>query len=484
MFTLTSALARTAEQFAHAPAMLQVEDSWAEHGDAIARLSAALMAQGLRRGDRVAIVARNSPAQARLFHAGYWSGILPVPTNWRLSPGEVAAQLADCQPNLIVADAEFVGLIPPEARERTTGWSELAALAENADPGERADLTAGDPALLVYTGGTTGRAKGVLLTHGNIVANAFQVMDQMRFSQDSRYLHVAPMFHSADLLGTAVTILGGAHAYLAGFDPTELVDAIDTHRITHTMLPPTAIKFVLDAGLAPKGGTLERLIYGSSAMSAATIARACRHFDGVALLQGYGLTETAPLLTILNNEAHARIAMGGDALADSAGQALPGVELRLDQGEVLARGPNIATTYWNQPDETVRAFANGWFRTGDIGRFDEAGHLHLLGRSKDMIVTGGENVYSIEVERILSTHPEVRDVAVIGLPDPIWGEIVTAVLVAETRPIDDAELTRHCRAHLGGFKVPKRFVWRDGLPRSALGKVLKHVLRAGLEDLQ
>lgn len=482
MFTLSSALVRTAEQCANAPAMLDAGETWGDHTQRVARLSAALAAKGVQRGDRIAVIARNSSDQARLLHSGYWSGALPVPINWRLAPGEVAEQLADCQPKLIVVEAEFEGLVPPDLRSQVSGWQDLHAMEAAADACEPAELTAEDAALLVYTGGTTGRAKGVLLTHGNIVSNAFQSMEQMRFSHQSRYLHVAPMFHSADLLGTAVTILGGAHAYLADFGSDAFSEAVERNGITHTMLPPTAIRFLLDSGQTAKSGTLERLIYGSSVMSAATIRQACQHFDGVALLQGYGLTETAPLLTILGPEAHESILAGNDALADSAGRPLPGVELRLEAGEVMARGPNIARNYWNQPEETARAFADGWFRTGDLGRFDGSGRLYLMGRAKDMIVTGGENVYAVEVERVLMAHPQVREVAVFGLPDPTWGETVTAVVVAEEKPVDDTELIRHCKASLGGFKVPKRFIWRDHLPRSALGKVLKHVLRNDLED--
>lgn len=484
MFPLTIALSRTAKQFARAPAMLDEEETWGAHGVSIARLAASLAARGLARGDRIAIIGRNSPAQARALHACYWGGYLPVPLNWRLSPREIADQLADCEPKLVVSDDAFAGLVPADLRERRVSWSELAAPSQSADPIDHAELTTDEPALLLYTGGTTGRAKGVVLSHGNIVANALQVSDDMRFSRHSRYLHVAPMFHSADLLGTAVTILGGAHAFLPDFSPQAFVDAVDRHGVTHTMLPPTAIHFLLDGQHKPKNGTLERLIYGSSAMDANAIVAACERLQGVTLLQGYGLTETSPLLTVLGGDAHRRIMAGEVLLANSAGRALPGVELRLVDGEVFARGPNIAQTYWNRPDETGQAFQEGWFRTGDIGRFDDAGNLFLLGRTKDMIVTGGENVYAIEVEKVLTIHPDIREAAVIGLPDATWGEIVTAVIVPANSPIEEDEIIRHCREHLGGFKVPRRIVWREELPRSALGKVLKHELKKNMDDAE
>ncbi|MEM9011398.1 MAG: AMP-binding protein [Pseudomonadota bacterium] len=485
MFRLSLALVRNAAQVPRAPAMLGDQgtggEDWVTHTDRVARLAGGLATKGLQPGDRIAILARNSPAQARIFHACYWSGVLPAPINWRLSPGEIAAQIEDCAPALIVADDAFAPHLPTAWQNRTLGWPEVEEMAGGA-PIPAAELGPDDPALLVYTGGTTGRAKGVALSHGNIVANAFQVMEDMAFARDSRFLHVAPMFHSADLLGTGVTLLGGAHGFLADFSPDGFVAAVDDQGITHTMLPPTAIRFILEAGRAPTGGTLRRLIYGSSAMNPEEIARACRHFAGVGLLQGYGLTETAPLLTILGAEEHARIAAGEDALAQSAGRALTGVELKLaDGGEVLARGPNVARGYWSA-EAPADSPADGWFRTGDIGRLDEAGYLYLLGRSKDVIVTGGENVYAVEVERVLLDHPQLSDAAVVGLPDPTWGEVVTAAVVLSGAEFDEQDVLRHCRARLGGFKVPKRFHAVEALPRSALGKVLKQELRAALGD--
>ncbi|MEM1274347.1 MAG: AMP-binding protein [Pseudomonadota bacterium] len=479
MFPLTQALARSAVQFSQAPAMLGEEETWHLHGKRVAQRAAILAARGFSRGDRLAIIGRNSAEQARVIHACYWGGFLPVPINWRLSAREIAEQLADCAPTLIVTDEAFEDLLPADLKRKHVLWRALTDDAAGVI--DAVDANADDPALLIYTGGTTGRAKGVVLSHGNIVANAFQVGAHMRFTGQSRYLHVAPMFHSADLLGTAVTILGGAHAFLPEFSPKAFVEAVDRHRITHTMLPPTAIRFLLESEDTPQHGTLKVLIYGSSAMDAASIVAACDRFEDVSLLQGYGLTETSPLLTILGAEAHQRILSGQDVLAGSAGRALAGVELKLVDGEVLARGPNIACAYWNRPEETAQSFQDGWFRTGDLGRIDDAGYLYLLGRSKDMIVTGGENVYAIEVERVLAMHPAIREAAVIGLPDPTWGETVAAVIVAGEQPVDTDEIVQHCRAHLGGFKVPRRIILRDDLPRSALGKVLKHVLKKDVE---
>ncbi|MEM9751437.1 MAG: AMP-binding protein, partial [Pseudomonadota bacterium] len=442
-----------------------------------------LRGRGLVRGDRVAVLARNSAAQARVFHACYWSGLLPTPLNWRLSASEIAAQIEDCRPTAIFFEEEFEALLPADRKGSQSFWlSDIEALSAGAQAAPPAEASADDGALLLYTGGTTGRAKGVLLSHGNVVANAFQVLADMKFDERSRYLHIAPMFHSADLLGTAVTILGGGHAYLPAFDVDAFLSVIERRAITHTMLAPTMIKMLLASGKRADLRALKRIIYGSSPMDAATIAKTCAYFAPAGILQGYGLTETSPLLTVLGSEIHERIANGETGLARSAGRPLPGVELRLVDGEVLARGPNIARAYWNAPDAEAEAFEGDWFRTGDIGEIGPDGALTLRDRMKDMIVTGGENVYSAEVEEALLEHPSVREVAVIGLPDPLWGEAVTAVVVPAEEAFDADGLTAFCRTKLGAYKVPKRFLVRASLPRSALGKILKRQLRDDLKE--
>lgn len=490
VFTLAASLQRASGSFGDRTAMLDSGRDWATHVGRVARLAGWLCDRGLGAGDRFAIIALNGEAQAELFHAGYWIGAVPVPVNWRLAVAEIADLLADCQPALVFLDPELAASFASGNRGGVLAGAilldrEFDKAIDEARPVAAAELSADADALLLYTGGTTGRAKGVRLSHGNIAANALQTAPFMGFGANSRFLHVAPMFHSADLLGTAVTLLGGAHAFLPRFTPAAFVEMLRQHAITETMLAPTMVAMVLEGGEQAGADSLRALIYGSSPMDAGSIRAICRRFPNAGILQGYGLTETAPLLSILDKGDHQAIIAGNAALAATAGKPLPGVELRIEgggTGEVMARGPNISAGYFNQTQETASTFVEGWFRTGDIGRIDEQGYLHLLDRAKDMIVTGGENVYSIEVENVLLDHAGVAEAAVIGLPHPKWGEELTAVIVAQGAPPKPEELDAHCRASLGGYKVPHRFIFVGSLPRNALGKVLKHELRAAHQE--
>ena len=506
MLTITSALHRVVAQAGDRPAVLEAGRirNWHEVVGRIATAAGVLHELGLRRGDVFAIVSRNSAHCFELMHAGYWLGAIPLPVNVRLAPAEIAAILTHAGCRLVAIESAFAGLfahpslsvhgmrllgLDPSMTASDGTYEERLAGARPLAPVD-ADET--DVALLLYTGGTTGTGKGVPLTHRNIVANALQVTSGLRFTSDDVYLHVAPMFHSADLLATGVTMHGGAHAFLPQFGPRPFVEAVERHRVTRTMLAPAMVIAVLDAPELDGAdlSSLRHLIYGSSPMPAELIARTLERFAGVDLAQGYGLTETSPLLTLLDMRSHVRgLREGAPHLLRSAGKALPGVDLVVggpdptpgpvgQPGEVWVRGPNVVAGYLNAPRETAEAFDAGWFRTGDIGVLDREGYLTLLDRSKDMVVTGGENVYSIEVENVLHRHPSIQEAAVIGVPDARYGEALLAVVVC--RPgmlLEPDEMIAHCRAHLGGYKIPRRLAILPELPRSALGKVLKVELR-------
>ena len=367
-----------------------------------------------------------------------------------------------------------------------------ARLAE-ADPAPVNDgALPDDDALLLYTGGTTGRAKGVRLSHLNIVVNAMQLGLQMVPRADDLALHTAPMFHSADLLLNPFTLSGGAHFYLPKFTSQAVLKAIETHRVTSTVLTPTMIVVLLqDPDIAKYDlSSLRQIVYGSSPMAVEWIKKALALLPHVEFIQAYGLTETAPILTMLNMAEHeAAISSGDDNLLKSVGGPLVGVDLRIvDEngdaidacrpGEVVVRGPNVAKGYLKRPEATAEAFQDGWFHTGDIGYLDATGHLFLLDRKKDMIITGGENVYSLEVEAALYQHPGVQECAVVGVPDKIYGEaLLAAVVPAPGKKLDDEELIAHCRGRIGGYKIPRHFVFLSELPKSALNKVMKNELR-------
>lgn len=506
MLTLVSALKRNLAQAADRPAIFDEGRSvtWAELSDRIARAAGALLELGVKRGTTFGLITRNSPRCFELMHAGYWIGAIPVPINFRLAAPEIAFVLEHANCSLVGVESPFMHHFQSEPLAR---WARMVlSLDATTDPSTRsyqACLDSAHPvdastpdeidvALLLYSGGTTGKSKGVPLTHRNIITNALQVSSRFHFSADEVFLHVAPMFHSADLLGTGVTLQGGAHAFLPQFSPDEFMRTLEQYRVTRTMLAPTMIMAILASGGAHGYDTssLRQLIYGSSPMPTPAIRQLLERFPGVGLTQGYGLTETSPLLTVLTMQDHVS-ALVNDPCGrlKSAGQALPGVEMRIaddlgrsvpsgHSGEILVRGPNVSPGYLNAPDETAQAFSEGWFRTGDVGRLDANGYLTILDRCKDMIISGGENVYSGEVEAVLVLHPKVFEAAVIGIPDELYGEALLAILVC--RPgeyVSIEDLVAHCRQYIGGYKIPRRLQVVPELPKSALGKVLKTKLR-------
>jgi long-chain acyl-CoA synthetase len=503
---LVSALKRNLAQAGDRTAVIEEgrSISWAELGGRIARAAAALLKLGVKRGSTFGLITRNSPRCFELMHAGYWIGAIPVPVNFRLAAPEIAFILEHADCSVVGVESPFLHYFQSEPLSRWAG--QVLALDASTGPGgmsyeacldqvqpvDAHDPDESDVALILYSGGTTGRSKGVPLTHRNIVSNALQVSSRFHFSIDECFLHVAPMFHSADLLGTGVTLQGGAHAFLPQFSPDEFMRAVQQFRITRTMLAPTMVMAILASEGTRKydSSSLRQLIYGSSPMATPAIRHALERFPGVDLTQGYGLTETSPLLTVLTMRDHLN-ALESDPFdrLRSAGQALPGVELRITDadgrdvpaggsGEIRARGPNISPGYLQAPDETAQAFSEGWFRTGDVGKLDANGYLTILDRCKDMIITGGENVYSVEVEAVLVLHPKVSEAAVVGVPDERYGEALLAVVVCRPgEQITLEELVAHCRRYIGGYKIPRRLQVVAELPKSALGKVLKTRLR-------
>lgn len=503
MFPMNVALERAARHFPRETAMIEEEgrrESWADHVGGVARLAGVLSGLGLAPGARFAILAPNSVDQATLIHAGYWSGRVPVPLNFRLAVPELAASLRKSGAQVLFAAPVFLDvarklradgwegrvLLVGPGQDGMEGTEDLAARYSPSDP---VRATPDDEAILYFTGGTTGEGKGVPLTHGNVVSNGFQVVTALGAGPGDRYLHVAPMFHSADLLGTAVTLAGGGHSYLAQPSPGAIVDALEARKATMTMVPPVLLDGIVRAGPAEDRAldTLRIVICGGAPVPFELLDAAAAQMPSAALIQGYGLTETAPILSFLHlRQAHA---VGEAGVLRSSGKPLAGVEMRLldvdpdGAGELAVRGPNVFSGYLDRAADTAAAFEDGWFRTGDVARFDAHGFLHILDRQKDVIITGGENVYSTEVETVLLDHPDIAEVAVIGLPDPKWGERVAAVVVAAPgASIEPETLTEHCRARLGGFKLPRDFRQVDALPKSALGKTLKAELRKLFQD--
>lgn len=483
--------------------------SWAEFGGRVARLAAALRSMGVSAGSRFAILSRNGFRAEELKWAGLWLGAVPVPVNWRLAAPEIAHVLGDADCRCIFAETEFHRHF---GQPSLAGWSsKLLTFGDAAGPDapiyesllERtaginpADPDPDDDAILLYTGGTTGRSKGVRLSHTNILTNALQFGLGIGARRQDVYLHAAPMFHSGDLLATSWQLLGAAHCYLPAYSPQAFLEIIERHRVTAIMAVPTMLIGAVRHPDFARFDTsnVRALVYGSAPMSIDWVERIADAFPHAEFSNGYGLTEATPILSIFEAREmraaieEARRTGRRDGRLTSVGKPNLLNELRVvdddgreagvgEIGEIVARGPNIMNGYLNLPEETRAVLQDGWLRTGDIGRIDQDGYVYVLDRTKDMLISGGENVYSSEVEDALYRHPAVAEAAVIGIPDERLGETVMAIIVpaAGTQPTPD-ELTRHCRDWLGGFKVPRKFAFVETLPRSALGKVLKTRLR-------
>ncbi len=474
----------------------------AESVDRVARLAHALRTLGVRPGDRVGIMALNSDRYHEFLLAVPWAGAVTNTVNVRWSAAEVAYSLADCRTDVLLVDDALAGLLPalreevPDLKtvifcgdgpqpDDTLNYEELIAAHEPVEDARRRD---DDLYGVFYTGGTTGRPKGVMLTHRNLVTSAMgSLATGPVISHGGRLLHAAPMFHLADIAAWSMGLLDGStHVIVPSFTPAGVAEAIARHRVTDALLVPTMIHLLVnspetaDADLS----SLHRVLYGASPISEETLRQARERLPGAVFTQAYGMTELSPVATLLSPDDH-----DDPTLVRSAGRAVAHAEIRIVDasgaevprgvvGEIAVSGDHVMRGYWNKPEETAAALRDGWMHTGDGGYMDEHGYVFIADRIKDMIITGGENVYSIEVENVLTNHPAVAQCAVIGVPDPDWGERVHAVIVLAPGATATAEeLSDFCRAHIANYKIPRSVSFTDTLPISAAGKILKRELR-------
>ncbi len=459
----------------------------AELCERVQRLVGALRAMNLPDGSRVAVVGPNCHRYLELYLAVPAGGFVLVPLNARHTERELSYALEDSGASVLFATPDYRALehLVDRFVELPDGYDAILAAS---DPGSWGSLREDDLAGLFYTGGTTGAAKGVMLTHGNLVANAYHFMACWPFSPQTRWLVVAPMFHAAGTIGVLATVwAGGSHVILPAFDPGAVLDAIEREGVTATLVVPTMMAALADEQeQRPRDvSSLRWLSHGSSPVGTSVLRRSAGAFPDASLLHIYGLTETAPILTLLPDEQ----LLLDSPQARSCGKPAIGIELQVvDQdaglplppgevGEVRARGANVTAGYWNKREATERALAGGWLATGDLGYLDADGHLFLVDRAKDMIVSGGENVYCTEVEEALYLHPAVREAAVFGIPGQCSGEAVHAVVVPRSQT-SEQELLLHCRRLVAAYEVPKRIeLSAEPLPKSGAGKILKRRLR-------
>ncbi len=441
--------------------------------DGAARVAGRFAAAGLRPGDRILCSASPSASLVEAHLAALRMGLVVVPANTAYQQAELAHVVQDARPAAAVVDRDDAAAWIRSAAPGAVVVDPGVDLPDGAPPAlDRSDPA--DPAMVCYTSGTTGRPKGAVLSHGNLLAGAEAVRLAWRWAPEDRLVLALPMFHMHGLgVGLHGTLVAGASCVIVPrFEPDTVLDTAERTAATLFFGVPTMYARLVASARAGALGRL-RLCVSGSAPLAPELHERVRRAAGQVVLERYGMTETVML---------ASNPYDGERRPGTVGLPLPGVELRLGpEGEIEVRGPNVFAGYWERPDATAEAFApEGWFRTGDVGAWDDAGYLRIVGRSKELIITGGFNVYPREVEDVLLAHPAVAEVAVVGLPSDEWGETVAAFVVAAPgASASGDELIAHTRARLAHFKCPRAVRFVDRLPRNALGKILRdEVVRA------
>lgn len=491
------------------------DETYAVFAERVRRAAVAIAGEGAGRGARVAVLLPNGPEFLELYFAAPMAGAVLVPLNTRLAAQEIAAVLENAGASLLVFDARFDDLASEAAvlsrekprlvraagrgGERPAGgaadyesWagSRVADCPCPADSGDE-----DGPAQLYYTSGTTGSPKGVVLTHRNVCHHAMMAASELALSDGDVWLHAAPMFHLADAWACfAVAWAGGRHVFAPRFDPGAVLDMVNDQGVTLTNLVPTMLNaLVSHPGAAGRAYPSLRVVLSGGAPIAPALVRRIMDTFKCDYIQTYGLTETSPYLTM------SKLKTSLEGLPEEerfwykacTGRPLRGVNLRVvDEsgrdvpadretvGEIVVRGPSVTPGYWRNPGETEKAFVDGWFHTGDLAVMDREGYVNIVDRKKDVIITGGENVYSVEVENALLRHPSVFEAAVVAVPDDAWGEAVKAVVVLKPGCGAGAEdLIAFCREAVAAYKAPKSVDFVDMLPRTGSNKIDKRAVR-------
>ncbi|RRO20730.1 long-chain-fatty-acid--CoA ligase [Saccharopolyspora rhizosphaerae] len=509
--TISDQLARHARKVPDEIALRhgEVSRSYAEFDERVTRLANALRERGLGVGDRFAVATLNHLETIEAFVAGARIGAICVPVNFRLVADEIAYHFNDSGSSAVITDSYLADAVA-KAREQAPG-TKFALVIGGGDAGadsvefeqalaaaspehDEVDVDLSSPAFIMYTSGTTGRPKGAVLTHHNLLMHTFSLLVHNGVSEDDRvYLVGVPLFHIAGVSGMMGPLLRGGRIVLSSsgqFDPRETVAMLARERISGCFFVPAqwqAICSLPDIGDYDLSA-LRRISWGAAPASTSLLRQIMDTFPQAELSTVFGQTECSPVTTALRAE---------DALRKigSVGTPMINVEVRIvddemndvpqgEVGEIVYRGPTVMREYWNKPEETAEAFRGGWFHSGDLVRQDADGYIYVVDRKKDMIISGGENIYCAEVEEALSGHPKVGEVALIGVPDERWGETPLAV-IAPRDPADpptEEEIETWCRARLASYKRPRQVRLVEQLPRNPSGKVLKTTLRKEFRD--
>lgn len=488
--------------------------TYKDFGQRVANLTASLAHLGIKQGGVVAISAPNGHEFVEVYYACAISGIVLSPLNFRLSTQELTAILQDSEASVLICHTAFanevqniVSVCPklkhlvwigegviPNIGISSHHFEHLTAQGTGKMPA-LPNLQADDLAHLYYTSGTTGRPKGVMLTQGNVTFNALGAIAELGLNDSDVWLHVAPLFHLADAWATfAMTWVGGKHVFLPQFKPSPTLATMEKEKVTITVLVPTMLNALLNDPLVADFDyvQLRTLITGGSPIAPETVRRIHNTF-GCEYIQLYGMTETSPWLTISRPTiAHQHLSQDQQLEVRSrTGRPYIGAEVKVvrpdgtevlknnrEVGEIIAKGPTITPGYWKQPEATKETIKNGWIYTGDLAVIDEDGYINIVDRKKDMIITGGENVYSTEVEYVLYEHPAVHECAVMGVPDEFWGEAVKAIVVLRPgHSLTEQELIEFAKERLAHYKVPRSIDFLPELPKTGSGKIYKKGLR-------
>ncbi|MCP4841424.1 MAG: long-chain-fatty-acid--CoA ligase [Halieaceae bacterium] len=469
----------------------------------IDHIAGRLAACGLAKGDRLALLGRNSIEFFFMYLACARLGVVPVGINYRLTPRECAFIIEDSTAKLLFADEELIASVAEVCPRisaiclygNQAGFSSFKSwLGDVVPPLERASLQSQDVMSQMYTSGTTGQPKGVLLSHGNIISNVYQTAlgSEYTWTPGDEFLLVAPMYHAAGIMIGYTGVLQGLTLVIhREYDSARVVETLHSRPISAVTLVPAMLQMIVET--IPRLEAMQfpdlRLIYYGASPIAVPLLRKVMAIFECDFTQGYGQTETNSIVAMLSASDHRRALADRPDLLESCGRAAFDTELAIvdgvgrplpvhEAGEIVVRGPQIMQGYWNKAEATDHALQNGWLHTGDVGKLDDEGYLTVVGRLRDLIISGGENVYPVEIENVLTTHPSVTDAAVIGVSHSKWGEVPLAILVVQgTEPPTEKLLQAFCSEQLARFKVPTHVHFVDQIPRNPSGKILKQQLR-------
>ncbi len=487
--------------------------TYARIGDRVDALARFFQDRNINPRDRISILEVNSFAFFETYYAAAGIGAILNPLNYRLAPKEIAFILRDSGSRWLVTGSRFASLVKeildedtplegilrigdsPSFSERITCYEYETVIRRHAGFFQPVAVRDDDVAHLYYTSGTTGRPKGVMLTHKNVSLHALGTIAELKLTDSDIWGHIAPMFHLADAWAAfAITWVGGCHVMVAQFEAEAVMATIEKERITLSNMIPTMLNLMIKH---PKVGEFDfsslRVILSGGAPIAPEVVRSIMEAFGCDYIQTYGMTETSPYLTFSIIKQHLQDLPPEDQFKykSKTGRPFMAVDLKVvdengnpvaadeaQVGEIWVRGDTVTPGYWNQRQETEQAFSNGWLRTGDLAVVDTEGYVNIVDRKKDMIVTGGENVYSTEVENVLYMHPKVLEAAVFSVPDEKWGEAVSAAVVLKANEsVTEMEIIRFCKQHQASYKAPKSVIFLDELPKTGSGKIYKKALR-------